>query len=134
MRVLQLAAQMGAHRAAHGLDADVVQVRVGGIWSRLPSVDADTTAAKSRLLHHAPTGLSGAAGPEEALGAEPLVSALLEVWLQDPMFLFSREKGFLLGGCDVGRAPARGPWAAAPGARGRNCPRDGGPDDVVVAD
>jgi hypothetical protein len=94
--VLQLAAQMGAHRAAHGRDADVVQVRVGGIWSRLPSVDADTTAAKSRLLHHAPTGLSGAAGPEEALGAEPLVSGLLEVWLQDPMFLFSREKGFLL--------------------------------------
>jgi hypothetical protein len=94
--VLQLVAQMSAHHAAHGRDADVVQVRVGGIWSRLPSVDADTAAAKSRLLHHTHRGPSAAAGPEDELGTEPLVSGLLEAWLQDPMFLFSREKGFLL--------------------------------------
>lgn len=61
---------------------DVVRLQVGGIWSRLAQVDSDGAAAldQARLLH----------------GDDVIAPELMHVWLQDPEFLYSRERGFLM--------------------------------------
>jgi len=63
-------------------DADVIVFKVEGIWSRLAEVDSDVPGALKKTRSQ---GLSIDIGNE-----------LVDVWLSDPVFAYSLERGFLM--------------------------------------
>lgn len=78
----QLAAYRESPVLGNGADADLVQIQVGGIWSKLASVDQKGAEALKVAKMHGQQGHVG--------------SELFQVWLSDPLFLYSRERGFLM--------------------------------------
>ena len=75
--------ELESHLATGNIPPQVVKLHVSGIWSHLGREDAKSSEKLTKVIHAPPDGTLVAAN-------------LFKVWLQDPVYVYSSERGFLM--------------------------------------